>query len=156
MRDTALRIGCRTVALSIVLAMASVAHAKGSFQAEGTISDLQRRGDEVTLRFAGKISFAYATAPAGDSRREWKDLNVIAAGVTLKIRDWTRRNTPGEKAAPAELNRELDSIYTGLSDLARAGRIVRISIDNPQLSFSNIGELVGVSGTFIYAVALEQ
>jgi hypothetical protein len=156
MRDTTSRIASRTIALFVVLAMASTAHAKGSFQAEGIISDFQRRGDEVTLKFTGKISSTYATAPAGDSRREWKDLTVIAAGITLKIGDWTRRNKPDETADRAEVDREVDRISADLSDLVKAGGAVRISVDNPQLTFSNIGELVRASGTFIYAVALSH
>jgi hypothetical protein len=154
MRDTIPRIWSRTIALVVVLAIASTAHAKGSFQAEGIISDFQRRGDEVTFRFTGRISSTYATAPAGDSRREWKDLTVIAAGITLKIGDWTRRNKPDERADPAEVGREVDRVSTDLSALAKVGRAVRISVDNPQLTFSNIGALVRASGTFIYVAAL--
>ena len=142
------RIGRRAVALIVVLAMAFPAHAKGAFQAEGKISDVQTRANEVTLRFTGQISLGYATAPPGDSSTQ--DLNITTAGVTLKIRDWTRRHRPDEKADPAETAREIDRIYTNLADLAKGGRTVRVSIDNPQLAFSNVGQLVGVSGTFIY------
>ena len=150
------RIGRRAVALIVVLAMAFPAHAKGAFQAEGTISDVQTRADELTLRFTGKISLGYATASAGDSSTQWKDLNIITSGVTLKIRDWTRRHGPDEKADPAEIAREINRIYTDLADLAKGRRTVRVSIDNPQLAFSNVGHLVGVSGTFIYTAAPYQ
>ena len=118
MRDTTPRIWSRTIPFFVVLAIASTAYAKGSFQAEGIISGFQRRGDEVTFRFTGRISSTYATAPASDSRREWKDLVVIAAGITLKIGDWTRRNKPDETADPAEVGREVDRISADLSDLA--------------------------------------
>ncbi len=138
------RIGRRAVALIAVRAMTFAAHAKGAFQAEGTISDVQTRADEVTLRFTGQISLGYATAPAGDSSTQ--DLNITTAGVTLKIRDWTRRHSPDEKADPAEIAREMDRIYANLADLATGRRTVRVSIDNPQLAFSNVGQLVGVSG----------
>jgi|SRR5882672_866147 len=144
------RNGRRAVALTVALALAVAAHAKGAFQAEGTISDVQTRAGEVSLRFAGKISLGYATASPSDSTTPWKELNVTTAGVTLTIRDWTRRHRPDQKADPAEIDREIGRVHKDLTDFAEPGRPLRLSIDNPQLTFSNDGQLVGVSGTFIY------
>jgi hypothetical protein len=149
MRRTS-RNGARAVALIVVLAIAIAAYAKGAFQAEGTISDLQTRPDEITLRFTGKISLGYATTAASDST-QWKDLDINTLGVTLTIHDWTSRHRPDQKADPAETDREISRIYTELAEYAKSSRPLRISIDNPQLTFSNDGQLVRVSGTFIYS-----
>lgn len=137
-----------TLALLVVLAVAPAAHAKGIFQAEGAISGLQRYGDEVTFRFVGKISFGYATAPDGDARRQWRDLSFVAADISVQVDGWTRARSPAVRADDAEV----DQIYAKLTELQKTGRAVRFSLDNPNLSFSNVGQLVRASGTFIYAV----
>lgn len=133
--------------LAVVLAVSPAAYAKGIFQAEGRISELQRRGDEITFRFVGKISFGYSTAPNTDPRRQWKDIDFEATDISVQVGDWTQPHKPAERADPPVADR----IYAKLSDLTKIGRAVRFSVDNPSLSFSNVGQLVRVSGTFIYA-----
>jgi hypothetical protein len=137
-----------TLALLAVLVVAPAAHAKGIFQAEGAISELQRHGDEVTFRFVGKLSFGYATAPDSDPRRQWKDLSFVATDIAVRVDGWTRARSPAVRADDAEV----DQIFAKLAELQKTGRAVRFSLDNPNLSFSNVGQLVRASGTFIYAV----
>ena len=144
------RNGRRAVALIVALAMAVAAQAKGAFQAEGTISHIETRADAVSLRFAGKVSLGYAAGSPSDSTTPWKELNVTTSGVTLTIRNWTRRHKPDQKADPAEIDREIGRVHKELTDFAVPGRPLRLSIDNPELTFSNDGQLVGVSGTYIY------
>jgi hypothetical protein len=140
------------LALLAALAAAPAVHAKGIFQAEGTISEVRRVGDELTFKFAGTISFGYATAPDADPNRQWKDTNFSVRGIPLQVSGWTSVRNPGVRSDAAEIER----ICSKLVDLAKKGSRVRVSLDNPTLSFSNIGQLVRASGTFIYAVEPEQ
>lgn len=138
----------KVLAAMLALGLAPVTYAKGNFQAQGTISDVQRHGVEITFRFSGSVSLGYATAPQGDAARTWEQVALRATGIEIHIGDWTQVHRPSEKASQPDTER----IYSRLSELMKAGSIVQLSVDNPSLSFSNIGELTGVSGTFVYAV----
>ena len=140
-----------TLALcAILLAAACAAEAKGIFQAQGKIADVREKDDSITFRFTGWISFGYATAPEDNPKRRWKDLRWDYADVTVQVGNWTQRTKPFEKATQSDAAQ----ILRALSELASAGRQMQFSIDNPTLSFSNRGELVGVSGTYVYASPL--
>jgi len=134
------------IVLAAVLTVSPVAYSKGIFQAEGKIAEIERRGDAITFRLVGKISFGYATAPDGDPKRRWKDIAWDAADVAVHIGDWTQPFKPSERADRPETER----IYATLSKLLKTGRAIQFSVDNPSLSFSNVGQLMRVSGTFIY------
>jgi hypothetical protein len=134
------------IVLAAVLTVSSVAYPKGIFQAEGKIAQLERRGEAITFRFVGKISFGYATAPDADPRRRWKDIAWDATDVAVHISDWTQPFKPSVRADRPETER----IYATLSELMKTGRAIQFSVDNPSLSFSNVGQLTRVSGTFIY------
>jgi hypothetical protein len=142
----------RALALLAALTVAPAVSAKGIFQAEGVISDVQRRDNEVTFRFAGTISFGYATAPNANPTRQWKDVNFVVTDIPVQVSGWTSVRNPGVSAEAAEIDR----ICSKLAELAKSGRRVRFSLDNPMLSFSNVGELVRASGTYVYAVESEQ
>lgn len=141
-------MNCRKfVFLVIVLAACSAAHAKGIFQAEGKIAELQRDKDAITFRFVGWISFGYATAPDDHPKRRWKDISWDAADIAVRVGDWTQRYKPAEKADRPDA----EQIHATLSELVKSGRPIGFSLDNPSLSFSNKGQLVRASGTYIYA-----
>jgi hypothetical protein len=133
-------------ALALLPALPQAAHAKGVFQAEGLIRDIEKGSDAIVFRFVGKLSFGYASAPDTHPRRRWRDIAWEFVDVPVQVSHWTRRNKPGERSDEAEAERA----YESLARLAAAGRPVRFSLDNPGLSFSNRGQLVGVSGTQIY------
>jgi hypothetical protein len=128
------------------LAVSPVAYPKGIFQAEGKIAQLERRGDAIMFRFVGTISFGYATAPDADPRRRWKHIAWEAADVAVYIGEWTQPFKPSKRADHPETER----IYATLSELMKTGHGIQFSVDNPSLSFSNVGQLMRVSATFIY------
>jgi hypothetical protein len=137
----------KTALLAILLAACCAAQAKGIFQAQGKIADVRQSNDSITFRFTGWISFGYATAPDDSPKRRWKDMGWDNADVTVQIGNWTQRVKPTEKATQSDAAQILPT----LSELAASGRRMQFSIDNPTLSFSSGGQLVGVSGTYIYA-----
>jgi hypothetical protein len=126
----------------------SAALAKGNFQGEGIVSEVQKSGEEVTFRYVGSISLAYATAPAGDPKRQWNSITVDTANILVRIRNWTESHNPSKRANLPDVDR----IFQMLSALAVPGRKVVISVDNPSLSFSNLGDLTAIDGTYVYAV----
>ena len=132
---------------AILLAACCAAQAKGIFQAQGKIADVRQSNDSITFRFTGWISFGYATAPDDSPKRIWKNMRWDKADVTVQVGNWTQRYEPTEKATQSDAAQVLPT----LSELAGSGRQMSFSIDNPTLSFSNRGQLVGVSGTYIYA-----
>ena len=132
----------------LALGLTPVTYAKGNFQAQGTIADVQKQGIDITFKFSGSLSLGYATAPQGDAARKMEQVALRVTGIEIHIGDWTQAHRPSEKASKPDVER----IYSRLSDLMKAGSIVQLSVDNPSLSFSNTGELTGVSGTFVYAV----
>ncbi len=136
----------RFAVLVICLAAGSVANAKGIFQAEGKITELQKNGDVITFRFIGTISFGYATAPDRNPKRKWRDIGWDATDISVKIGDWTRPYKSTERDA----HPDAQSIYKTLSDLAKTDRSIQFSLDNPTFTFSNTGQLLKVSGTYIY------
>lgn len=142
----------KIVALAMAVAVAPVAYPKGNFQARGTISNVERHGVEINFRFAGTMSVGYATAPRSDPKRKWSNIALDAADVTVHISDWTQAHHPSEKAAQPETER----IFALLTELMKSGSVVQLSVDNPSLSFSNVGELTRVSGTFVYARISDQ
>ena len=127
--------------------MSHAAGAKGIFQAQGKIADVRQTDGSITFRFTGSISFGYATAPDDNPKRRWKDLHWDYVDLTVQVGNWTQRSKPSERAAQSDAAQ----ILPALSELASAGRQMQFSIDNPTLSFSNRGELIGVSGTYVYA-----
>ena len=127
-------------------AMAS-ALAKGNFQAEGFLSDVQVQGTVLTFRYVGSLELAYATAPAGSPQALMKSLKFEAVDVPVRIENWTERYDPVKRAASPDVAQ----VAEALSTLAATKRRVLISIDNPVLSFSNIGQLTHVSGSYVYA-----
>lgn len=133
--------------LVVALAAWSAAQAKGIFQAEGKITELQKNGNVITFRFVGQISFGYATAPETHPKRKWRNIGWDAADISVRIGDWTKRYKPSEKDA----HPDAEQIYKNLSELAKADRLIQFSLDNPTFSFSNNGQLLRVSGTYIYA-----
>lgn len=133
--------------LALACVLAGVAEAKGPFQAQGRISNVERQGDVVTFRFAGNIQFSYVTAPASNPARQAKALEFSAVDVPMQLRNWTRAFKPAEKGDP----READAAFARLVEMAKSGRAIRLSIDNPAFSFSNQSELTAVSGTHVYA-----
>ena len=63
--------------LAIILAVWSAVHAKGIFQAEGKIAELQMNQGAITFKFAGRISFGYATAPDTHPKRQCAGFPVL-------------------------------------------------------------------------------
>lgn len=133
-----------------LLAVSCAADAKSIFQAQGKIAEVRQKGDSITFRFTGWITFGYATAPDDNPKRRWKDLGWDYVDVTVQVGNWTQRTKPSEKATQSDAAQ----ILRALSELASAGSQVQFSIDNPTLSFSNRGDLVSVSGTYVYAKPL--
>ncbi len=135
----------------LVLALAACfgAHAKGIFQAQGRISEVERAGDTLTFRFTGWISFGYASAPDSDPKRRWRDMGWDKADVRVRIGEggWTRRYKDTER----DDRPDVDAVQPSLVATARSPEKATFSVDNPGLTFSNRGELVGVTGTYIYA-----
>jgi len=133
--------------LAIILAVWSVVHAKGIFQAEGKIAELQMNQGAITFKFAGRISFGYATAPDTHPKRQWRDVDWEGTNITVSVGDWTQAYKPTERADYPDTERR----YTTLLGLMKTGHSIQFSLDNPSLSFSNSGQLIRVSGTQIYA-----
>lgn len=136
------------LAILIFCAAASVdAQAKGIFQAQGKITQVQKDGNAITFRFSGWISSGYATAPDSDPKRRWRDLGWDSADVAVTLGDWTQPL----KSESKDERPDIETLYASLRDLADRDRRVVFSLDNPGLHFSNKGQLKRVSGTFIYA-----
>jgi hypothetical protein len=132
----------------LVFCAAACAHAqaKGIFQAQGRITQVQKAGDAITFRFSGWISSGYASAPDSDPKRRWRSLRWDTVDVPVTLGDWTRPHEPERK----DERPEVDAIQASLSELAGRDRVV-FSLDNPGLHFSNKGQLTRVSGTRIDA-----
>jgi hypothetical protein len=123
------------------------AQAKGIFQAQGRIAQVQRAGNAITFRFSGWITSGYASAPDSNPKRRWHNMGWDAADVSVTLGDWTRPHEPER----ADERPDVDALYASLRDLAERGRTVVFSLDNPGLHFTNRGQLTRVSGTQIYA-----
>jgi hypothetical protein len=80
--------------LGFALLLTPAARAKGIFYAKGKILQVERTGDSVTFKFAGKISFAFATAPETDPTRKLNPISWDAANVPVRIDDWTEPVKP--------------------------------------------------------------
>jgi hypothetical protein len=130
----------------LVFCAAACAHAeaKGVFQAQGRISEVRKNGDTVTFRFAGWITSGYATAPDSSPKRRWQSLRWEAIEVPVTLSDWTRPLDPERRDARPDV----DGVHAKLLELA--GTKVVFSVDNPGLQFSNKGQLMRVSGTYVY------
>lgn len=139
------RMRCAFVLLALAACLG--AHAKGIFQAQGRISEVGRAGDTLTFRFTGWISFGYATAPDSDPKRRWRDMGWDKADVRVRIGEWTRRYRDTER----DDRPDVDAVQASLVATARSPAKASFSVDNPGLTFSNRGQLVGVTGTYIYA-----
>ena len=108
----------RLAILILFSATCTIAHAKGIFQAQGRITELQRSGDTITFRFAGWISSGYATAPDTNPKRRWRDIRWDAVDVPVTIVEWTRPNEPGQR----DERPDVDAIYANLRELAHGDR----------------------------------
>jgi hypothetical protein len=75
------------------------AHAKGIFQAQGKVTQVERAGDSVTFRFAGWISSGYATAPDSNPKRRWQNMRWDAVDVPVTLGDWTQLHEPERKVS---------------------------------------------------------
>jgi hypothetical protein len=133
----------------VVFCAAACAHAqaKGIFQAQGRITQVQRAGDSITFRFSGWISSGYASAPDSDPKRRWRDMRWDSVDISVTLGDWTRPHEPERR----DERPDVDAVHASLDDLAGRDRVVVFSVDNPGLHFSNKGQLTRVSGTHIYA-----
>jgi hypothetical protein len=136
----------RLAILVFCAAVCAIAQAKGIFQAQGKITQVQKDGNAITFRFSGWISSGYATAPDSDPKRRWRDLGWDSADVAVTLGDWTQ----ALKSESKDERPDLDTLYASLRDLADRNRLVVFSLDNPGLQFSNKGQLKRVSGTYIY------
>jgi hypothetical protein len=69
----------------LVFCAAACAHAqaKGIFQAQGKITQVQKAGDTITFRFSGWISSGYASAPDSDPKRRWRSLRWDTVDVPV-------------------------------------------------------------------------
>jgi len=135
------------LAATLALGVVSGALAKGNFQAEGFVSDVQVQGTVLTFRYVGSLKLAYATAPAGNPRQQWKTVEFEAVDVTVRIEHWTEGHNPSKQTATPDIAQ----VAKMLSDLAATKRKALIAIDNAALAFSNIGQLTQVSGSYVYA-----
>jgi len=70
-----------------------------------------------------------------------------AVDVPVQIENWTERHDPSKRAATPDAAQ----VAKILSDLAAAKRKALVSIDNPVLEFSNLGQLTQISGSYVYA-----
>lgn len=122
--------------LILMLLASPLVLAKGLFQANGQISEVRKKGDEITFRFVGRVSFPYLKLPPGPT------------DVLISVGDWTRKYASEERdEAP-----QIESVYSTLSAFVNSEEGVRISLDNPAFSFANSGQLARISGTYVYAV----
>src|SRR5258708_35660717 len=94
-----LRMRCAFFILALAACLG--AQAKGIFQAQGRISEVERAGDTLTFRFTGRISFGYATAPDSAPNRRWRALGWDKADARGPIGEWTPRYKDTEAHAPA-------------------------------------------------------
>jgi len=135
------------LAATFALGVVAGALAKGNFQAEGLVSDVQVQGTVLTFRYVGSLKLAYATAPAGNPRQQWKTVEFEAVDVEVRIENWTEGHHPSKPAVTPEVAQ----VAKTLSDLADTKRKALVAIDNPVLAFTNIGLLTRVSGSYVYA-----
>jgi hypothetical protein len=137
----------RLAILVFCAAVCATAQAKGIFQAQGKIAQVQKNGNAITFRFSGWITSGYATAPDSNPKRRWHDMRWDTANVAVTLGDWTQLHEPERK----DDRPDVDALYASLRDLSERGRLVVFSVDNPGLHFSNGGQLTRVSGTRIHA-----
>lgn len=137
----------RAILFCVLAGICVVAQAKGIFQAQGRVTEVQRSGDGITFRFAGWITAGYATAPEKDPKRRWVDIGWNSVDVPVSLGEWTRRDDSRVK----DERPDVDATFAELRRLAASGHKVMFSVDNPGLIFTNRGELARVSGTYIYA-----
>jgi hypothetical protein len=137
----------RLAILIFCAAVGAHAQAKGIFQAQGKIMQVQKAGDSITFRFAGWISTGYASAPDSNPKRRWYNLRWDAVDVPVTLGDWTQLHDPERK----DERPDVETLHASLRELSDRGRLVVFSVDNPGLHFSNRGQLTRVSGTRIYA-----
>src|SRR5258708_29402235 len=97
-----LRMRCAFFILALAACLG--AQAKGIFQAQGRISEVERAGDTLTFRFTGRISFGYATAPDSDPKRRWRDMGWDKADVRVRIGEWTRGYKDPDRDDPPDLD----------------------------------------------------
>jgi hypothetical protein len=128
--------------LIAALLMSTTAAAKGNFQAEGKLSEVRTNGEEVTFRFVGGLSLTYSFTATTQNL-----ISLESADVVVHIRNWTQEHNPSVAAGRPDTER----VFATLSTLAETGRTVKVSIDNPSLTFSNLGQLTELSGTYVYA-----
>jgi hypothetical protein len=126
--------------------MTVAAVAKGNFQAQGIVSEVQRSGDAITFRFVGRIQLVYSSG-AIDPQAPQKLIEFESASVLIHVAGWIQRYNPTEAAEQPDT----ELTYTTLAALAKSERLVVLSVDNPSLTFSNTGSPVQVSGTYVYA-----
>jgi hypothetical protein len=136
-----------TTVLSATLLL-STAFAKGNFQAQGVVSEVRKNDTEVSFRYVGSLSLGYATTTASNPKRQWKIIEVDDANVLVRINHWTEKHEPSKRARVPDT----DAVFQKLSALATPMQKVRLSIDNPSLTFSNLGELTAIDGTYAYVV----
>lgn len=134
-----------TIAL-ISLAIGT-AFAKGDFYAEGTVSDVRFSGDQLTFRFVGSVSFAYASAPLNDPKREWRSIKLDTVSVLVRIANWTDKND----ASITDKSPQTKLVFEKLTALA-TGQKVLLAVANPNFAFAPDGLLREIEGTHVNAV----
>jgi hypothetical protein len=128
--------------LIAALLFSTTVAAKGNFQAEGKLFEVRKSGEEVTFRFVGGLSLTYLSTATTQNL-----ITLESADVVVHIRNWTQEHNPSVAAGRPDTER----VFTALARLAETGRAVKLSIDNPSLTFSNVGRLTELSGTYVYA-----
>jgi hypothetical protein len=137
---------------ALLLSISPHVWSKGNFQAEGTITAVDLQANSITFRFSGKIRMTYATAAESLPARSARVLEFEAHELPVEIREWTEPHKPSVKATTDLSN----DIHSKLLELARSGHRASVSVDNPELGFTNTGELVRIGATFLYAVDAEE
>jgi hypothetical protein len=134
------------LAATVAVVMVTSAYAKGIFQAQGFLSEVRVEGQVLTFRYAGSVSFAYATAPAGRPQARMKPIKLEEVDVPVEIHNWSEPYRPDQRAVAPNVA----GVQQALANLAEAKRKIGMSIDNPVLAFSNTGQLTRISGSYVY------
>lgn len=135
---------CKILTMLLLVLVVSTAHAKGPFSAEGLMGELGIDSDSVSFRMLGAARLKHTNAVPEDARRASRQVEWFSVDIIVRIRFPGSRGKGKEEAATAyeQLRKLLDD------DKANA---IRISIDDPNLTFSSDGDLIRVTGTGLEA-----
>jgi len=133
--------------LGVALIGPALAMAKGGLQLEGTLSQAEIVGDALLLRFTGTLSLTVENSPLGGGKPRASGLAARVERLPIVVPEWSEvESDRGEKNPQPSF----DEVTALARALARSGHRIRAALDDPELLFSNTGEVTRARGMRLF------